>query len=418
MTPRYHELPWSLKPKNTPPVTTAFMNSTIVVRTPWFHPTKQCKKTCCFENIAISLEQDDTRIKNTMDGKDLADVLITKPNFLPQHLKTTDFHGTLFSLNIIPCLQPGTILFIDNALDMLRLWFEEYRPLINIPHVLITSETDRTSPHPPYQEKLSENKTDKLILQWYGTNPGDTKGVELLDKFTSFPLGLSKRLDQSYYMMQYLHQTNFTNPFAGEVNKKRWTESLVLQNATETTNLVFVNFRMKKFSMHRKIPFDLVCNHLIQNQSVVEPITPISCSTEDYSIPTLYSAASQYLFGLSPIGNGWDCFRHYELWLLGVIPIIQKKSVAMTQMFQGLPFIEVENWKIHTQESLIQLMRDYIASDEFQKSDFPGWERLFLRYWRRKILVDSGRDKDIIKDDQGREYYQGWKYTLYESPMS
>ena len=32
-----------------------------------------------------------------------------------------------------------------------------------------------------------------------------------------------------------------------------------------------------------------------------------------------YAAASGYLFGLSPPGNGVDCFRNYEFWALGVI---------------------------------------------------------------------------------------------------
>jgi len=214
-------------------------------------------------------------------------------------------------------------------------------------------------------------------------------------------------------MMQYLRQTNFTNPFAGVANKKRWTESLELQTTKETTNILFVKFNLKW--KHRLIPFALGCDHLKEKQNVLEPISPISCSTTNYSIPEIYTAASQYLFGLSPIGNGWDCFRTYELWLLGVITIIQKKSVAMTKMFQDLPFIEVNNWAGHTQESLIQLMRDYIQSDEFQKNDFSGWERLFLRYWRRKVLTDTGRHKDIIKDDQGREYYQGWKYIIRKS---
>jgi hypothetical protein len=56
-------------------------------------------------------------------------------------------------------------------------------------------------------------------------------------------------------------------------------------------------------------------------------------------------------------------------------------------------------------------MKEYIQSPAFQNATFDGWERLFLKYWRRKLLQDSGREKDIIRDEQGREYYQAWKYT-------
>jgi len=420
-TPRYYQLPWSYnRPKHIPPVTTAFRNSTMVVRAPWFPSTKHCKKTCCVEHVAISLQQDDTRIKNIMDGRDLADILITKVNTLPEYVIPSDFHATYFSLDIIPCLQPGTILLVENSpLDRLKSWFTEYRPMIqNISHILITSETDRNSPHPFYSNRLSRKNVDRMILKWYGTHP-DTRTVEYKDTFIPFPLGLSDRSDSMYYMTEYLQQINFTNPFAGIINKKRWIESVELQTAIETTNILFAHFHIHKKGdiQHFKIPYDVACNHIVLHQNTVQPIHPISCTTANYSIPELYTAASQYLFGMSPVGmnNGWDSFRTYELWLLGVIPIVEKKSSAMTDMYQGLPMIEVNHWAGHTQESLLQLMRDYIKSDEFQKNDFTGWERLFLRYWRRKILKDAGRDKDIIKDDQGREYYQGWKYSLYES---
>jgi hypothetical protein len=132
-------------------------------------------------------------------------------------------------------------------------------------------------------------------------------------------------------------------------------------------------------------------------------------------MPETYAAGSRYLFGLSPPGNGMDCYRTYELWMLGVIPIIERNR-DYTEMFRDLPFIEVDRWD-YSQAEWIKMMQDYIASDEFRNNDFSGWERLFLRYWRRKILADTGRDKDIVKDENGREYYQAWKYSLYEPPI-
>jgi hypothetical protein len=61
-------------------------------------------------------------------------------------------------------------------------------------------------------------------------------------------------------------------------------------------------------------------------------------------------------------------------------------------------------------------MKDYIRSEAFQNTTFAaGWERLFLKYWRRQLLKDTGREKDILRDEQGREYYQAWKYTLPSS---
>jgi hypothetical protein len=424
-TPRYHQVMThneGEKMRKThgriPPVTPVYNNATVVIQASWFHKQKICKRTCCVENVAISLDQDDTRIKSSNDGKELADVFEMGHPF-PKHLHLKDFHGTAVSLDILPCLQPRTILHIDNYSGTLTRWFTEHRPFINVPYVLITSDTDARSPDRIYRDKLSNNplKQDPLLIKWYGNNP-DTRYVEQLDKFVPFPLGLSKKLDQMPHLMHYLERTNFSNPFAGMANKNHWIQSTELQNAVETTNILFVKFGINKHSQHRKVPFSLACDHITGRRNLVQPITTVSCSLTNYSIPDTYYAASQYLFGLSPRGNGWDCYRHYEYWLLGLIPIIEKRNdTMMPTMLQDLPYIEIDSWSNYDQETIIQVMKNYIASDEFQNNNFAGWERLFLRYWRRKILTDAGRSKDVVKDEYGREYYLGWKYSVYESPI-
>ena len=411
-TPRYHELSPFKKPHRTPPMTTAFIDSSIVLKAPWFQPRKICVEKCCAETVAISLDQDDTRIKNTIDGLDLADVL-ERGHELPDHLI---FHANTVSPDIIPCFQPGTIVHADNYGNTMRRWFEKHRLLVTVPYVLISSETDGHSPIGFFKEKLSndESTQDKLLIKWYGMNP-DTDNVDQLNKFVSFPLGLSKYHEQMPYLTHYLRQTNFSNPFAGAVNKDRWIKSVELQTALETTNILFVKFGINPNSQHRKIPFAALCSHLLNKTNLVEPMTRVSCTLDPFSMSETYAAASKYLFGLSPPGNGMDCYRTYELWMLGVIPIIERNR-DYPEMFRGLPYIQVDRWD-YTQAELIKMMQDYIASDEFQNNDFSGWERLFLRYWRRMILADTGRDKDIIKDENGREYYQAWKYSLYVPPL-
>jgi len=162
-TPRYHEVPRNIKPKAVPPVTTAYMDAAVIAQAPWIPNRKRCKRTCCVENIAISLDQDDTHIKNTFDGRELADLIITNPKILPPSLNVNggvEFFATDFSLDFIPCLQPGTIIFLDNSKDILQQWFDEYRSMIRIPHLLITSDTDSTSPDPLYKDRLSKKKQD------------------------------------------------------------------------------------------------------------------------------------------------------------------------------------------------------------------------------------------------------------------
>lgn len=120
-----------------------------------------------------------------------------------------------------------------------------------------------------------------------------------------------------------------------------------------------------------------------------------------------YATASRYLFGLSPPGVGVDCYRTWELYLLGIIPVVLERP-ENADLHRGLPVIQLKNWN-YTQDELVETMREYVSSEEFRTADFDtGWKRLFLRYWRRRVLADTGRS--ILTDELGREYYQAWKY--------
>jgi len=79
--------------------------------------------------------------------------------------------------------------------------------------------------------------------------------------------------------------------------------------------------------------------------------------------------------------------------------------------FKDLPVVQIPNMVNSTSQNFVAAMRNYIESDEFRDGTFVGWERLFLKYWRRKVLKDAaGRNRDIIIDGEGREYYQAWRY--------
>jgi hypothetical protein len=81
-------------------------------------------------------------------------------------------------------------------------------------------------------------------------------------------------------------------------------------------------------------------------------------------------------------------------------------------LFDDLP---VDFDKNRTRGEYLKIMREYIASATFQGRDFEGgWKKLFLRYWRRRVLEAADR-KVIIDPTTGDEFYQGWKYTSTKS---
>ena len=131
-------------------------------------------------------------------------------------------------------------------------------------------------------------------------------------------------------------------------------------------------------------------------------------------------AFDKYLCRISAIyllckGAGYDCYRTYELLLVGVIPIVPAVHGGNHGLYQDLPVFEMNDFtKNRTRAEYLQEMRNYLQSDAFRNLDLDkGWERLFLRYWRRSILKWAKRDQFILEDPNTRyKYYQAWRYTL------
>jgi hypothetical protein len=155
---------------------TAYSDASQVIynETHFFRPTRKCESTCCAETVAISLDQDDHHIRNTLDGTDMADTYLQQY----KNAKWIHFFGSILGPDLLPCLQPGTIIHIDTHRDLLRYFFTGLRPNITVPYVLITSESDSTSPSSGFQQKLS---SDTLMLKWFGINPS-TKGLSSQQK--------------------------------------------------------------------------------------------------------------------------------------------------------------------------------------------------------------------------------------------
>lgn len=125
---------------------------------------------------------------------------------------------------------------------------------------------------------------------------------------------------------------------------------------------------------------------------------------------------SHYRFGVSPPGYGFDCFRTYEMLLLGVIPIIEERDPESHHLFRDLPVVHMPDLlKATSKQQIVDNIQGYIASDQFQHANFDnGWARLFLKYRRQQLLRDTGRDKETIFDKEGREYYQAYHYSLLD----
>ena len=442
---RFHEFPIAefhkSKLKGRKLYTTAYEEATVLgASSSWFIPQKHCvplhdrsNASCCAETVAISLDQDDHHIINTVDSLDIADLSLEKYyNRRGLRFFSTEGKQQLgLDTSVFPCLQPGTIFHIDNHGNLLEEFFTQLLPNITVPFVIITTESDADSPF-RFGERLG---TEKKLLKWYGQSPllnriPKNKHYDLaVSKLESFPLGLAKWFEQSRLLNRYLELRNNANPFSG-VQMERWTNASVWKvlddpNATSTAidnafyDTLFVKFGVSRYSKSWRRPLlDFLCDNVTANPRR----DSISCTSSQMSNLEIYQAGSQYLFGISPKGMGWDCYRTYELLILGIIPIVPARPGGTHKQFENLPVLELDMSAIYkmSKRQMLEAMRDYIQSDAFVKADFAkGWERLFLRYRRRHILKTTGRDKDIVVDpNTGREFYQAWKYSVVQGSFA
>jgi hypothetical protein len=149
---------------------TAYSAATETRRSSWFQPTKTCKETCCAETVARSLHQNEFRITHTVDGLDLADAVIRQ-------------YKTKLNMNF---------------------FFDTVRPHVQVPYILIASNSDCDSPS-KQSERLG---ADDQSLKWHGQdmdlNRVDAltrKNATALSQLTAFPTGLP-----THSTTQQLHQ--------------------------------------------------------------------------------------------------------------------------------------------------------------------------------------------------------------------
>ena len=67
-----------------------------------------------------------------------------------------------------------------------------------------------------------------------------------------------------------------------------------------------------------------------------------------------WKAMTQSMFTLSPLGNGYDCHRSWEAWILGSIVIIPKSPIAQQYERMNLPVVIISNLDEITKENLLK----------------------------------------------------------------
>lgn len=316
---------------------------------PW-----QCLSTCCLSRNRTNdyfkgqpghspVERD---VMSPMNFKLLAD-LHYGDDKQPEGVRTL---LQKLSLSTVPCLQPGVVIFVDTVAS--APFLEIFFPLIKVPFVLISGDSDQAN---PYDKKTWETLTSSpLVLHWFvGNYRGPPEGTSLFSKLSLLPIGNNQWRRKNPLLMG------------------AYQDGYGLLNGTLQ--------RQREKLAERPI---IVAFHAGTNKAIRDPLWDLACKSTSTlaslsdcnSIPPedFYGRLQSFKFVLSPHGAGLDCFRTWEGLYLGVYPIV--KTSTLDPLYVDLPVLIVKDWTDITPELLDSTYA------HFQNSKFD-FEKLWNGYW-------------------------------------
>lgn len=235
-------------------------------------------------------------------------------------------------------VQPGNTIFITDP--GIAKFLREVHPKIKNPYILVTYfSPNRTE---------AEYVNDPKLIAWFGlaTNHYD---IDLFDKFILVPLGIYR--DQNIFN----NRKQFYNIFE-ELRKSHKPKLLYMNFSIHTGRGAETEYRKNIYNHFKSKSFCTVGKPKQFTDYIQE--------------------SAQHKFVLSPWGDMYDCYRHWEALLTGSIPIVE--TSPLDGLFEGLPVLIVNSFSEVTEEFLL---RKY---DEIKNKTY-NFEKLYMKYWVDKI---------------------------------
>lgn len=235
---------------------------------------------------------------------------------------------------------PGSLIF--TTAFSIDHFFKEIHPKIKNPYILISLYVGPTL-------ATSDYINDPKIIAWYGN--ANAEAVKF-KKFRMIPIGVNRSL----HIYEQRHEIN--NLFKQLRNQPK-------------KGLLYANFRINAGSTdHRRSTYET-----LKNKSFCVMSGPKNF--ENYITETAH-----FKFAASPLGDMYDCYRHWEALLVGTIPIVQASS--LNKIFEGLPVIVVKNYNELTENFLNQQYKK-LKHQEYT------FEKLYMKYW--VDIIHKERDR-------------------------
>jgi len=277
-------------------------------------------------------------------------------------------------------------------------------PLFTKPFVLITFGTDSAQPM-LYPEFIDHRLTK--ILHYLGHNP--RPGWEKVGGgFEPYPLGLNPRSRMIYSTI---------------VQARHWhsPEGVCWVPRPNTTFEMFVSFSLHGNSIQKHVRDTRHEAYRCGCESNLSEVTDVLCADKwsssllidevnpEKEFENTIKLAKMSRFGLAPRGVGNDCYRVWEYLLLGLVPIVIRQQ-GMEALYEDLPILQLDSWC--ADGSLLDKARAFAAAPAFQSAKFCGYRRLFLKYWRERLLTITNRTSDMFISPSGARMRRVTEYRV------
>lgn len=305
----------------------------------------------------------DCKFVNTWGFIDLCYFKPVKPYEAYYNMKTYPPLDELIQTTNMGIIKRPTIFCHPYALrDLIPLVLNN---VINFEFILITNHFDTDMPTGLLNNNILDLfLSNKCLVRWYVQN-----AVIKHPKITSIPIGMDYHtIANSSNHSWGPHQTPLEQEntlIELRTNMKTWTNRIL--KIYTTCNLFFGS------------------GHGQDRRDALEQVPKDLLDKEDQRIPRIdtWKKQMEYVFVLSPHGNGLDCHRTWEALLLGCIPIV--KTSPIDNIFKDLPVLIVESWS----DVNLKLLENTII--KFQKGGYENThpthinDKLKMRYWIDKI---------------------------------
>ena len=221
------------------------------------------------------------------------------------------------------------------------------------PFILITAMEDTEFPREIDAGLYNKIVSHSYFKHWFAIN----KTCDNNSKMTSLPYGLD-------------FWTLTTRPYFGENIQDIESQNQLLRNISESAPKwlgripkIYANFHFnvsERYGGWRSRLYDIIPSEIIDFEK------------DRISRSESWNKISEYVFIVSPFGNGLDCIRTFEALCLGCIVIMQKS--CLDSIYEGLPVIFVDEWT----DINAGLLESKLI--EFSTKEF-NYEKLNMDYW-------------------------------------